>query len=159
MSRQFEWTDDLVNEFNRWYADNKGRYEDHVREFKAQWAKRSYPLFTAEDGHEVHDGDSIWCVSVVDRLFTLRQTVARPAITPVPSYFKYFYFHKNAYAFVQQNKPCLSVKQVLQLCEDIQFHNRLHDRADEDHYVAYVSLLKTRLLETVSETIPLIDKP
>jgi hypothetical protein len=35
-NKDFQWTDSLVEEFHQWYAENKGKFEDHLREFKFQ---------------------------------------------------------------------------------------------------------------------------
>jgi hypothetical protein len=104
------------------------------------------PLFITDDGVGVSEG-KMWLLSTLGWQITDVFICSHPFRGVTGNEFKYFSTKSAAEIYKQMNKPCLSVKDVIELCEQVQFHNRIHDRADEDYYAVYVSLLKTRLRE------------
>jgi len=68
-------------------------------------------LFTTEDGVDVYSGIKVCQVSVLS--WTMHDTIAREEITPPPSYFKYFSTREKAIEYVNYNKPCLSLNDLL----------------------------------------------
>ena len=101
-------------------------------------------LFTTEDGVDIFEGDN-YCAVNNDFIIS---SVAKSYVGAGQDHrLKYFSTQEKARGYTTLNKPCLSVNDVTKLCEEVQFHNRIHDRADEDYYAVYVSLLTKRLKE------------
>lgn len=108
-------------------------------------------ILTTSDGVDIFEGDKY--VGVQKGTFEILIDVKSP-----------FNCHENwltfstrdkAVEYVKRKKEIFSVDDILKLCEEIQFHNRIHDRADEDYYAIYVSLLENRLLEISKSKIKL----
>jgi len=107
--------------------------------------KSKKPLFKTVDGVDIYNEMDYWTVSPINLLIAPHTTKD----------FHWGHYHGDkafstkdkAEQYVAMNKPYFSGQEIINLCEEIQFHNRIHDRADEDYYAVYVSLLATRLLE------------
>jgi len=118
-----------------------------------QWQEPKPALFTTEDGVEIkqgYDGD-LWRVFITNHSYDMW----KPYNLGMPQYIdskseKYFSTESAAQEYITLNKPCLSVNDVLGLCDDMQFHTR-QDRMDEDYYAVYVSLLDARIKELAKQ--------
>lgn len=102
-------------------------------------------LYKTEDNWFVYDYDT-YPIYKVDERLQLLQFAACDCLGN-SSNAKYFKNKEKAEEFIAFNSPKFSSQEIIDLCEQIQFHNRIHDRADEDYYAIYVSLLKNRLIE------------
>jgi len=159
MSKEFVWTDELVKEFAyNWLDDNFEKFkvgESRLEKFKESKTKKPV-LFTTEDGVDIEQGNpnDIWRVFITPSSYE----AWKPIQMGIPQYInskdeKYFYYKKSAEEYILMNKPCLSIADVYNLCIALQFHNRVHDRADEDYYAVYVDLLYKRLKELAKTKI------
>lgn len=113
MQNDFQWTDELVQEFNEWYAQNKGRYEDHLRAFKA--LKTRQPLFTTEDGVAVHGMDVV-VYGVLPELWREAECSLRDQ--PNTDAWKWFSSEKARRNYTTCYKPCLSFNDVWNLSDN-----------------------------------------
>jgi len=105
---------------------------------------------TDKNGKDIFEGDNYWWF---DEDFKIIECKTHSG--DKPSWYANqpptFSTRDKAIEYVKRKKEVFSVDDILNLCEQIQFHNRIHDRADEDYYAVYVSLLEKRLLE-ISQT-------
>lgn len=151
MSKEFIWTDELVKEFAVRYKmniQNVGHLpyfveNNWIEDFKKEKCKKL--LYKTEDNWFVYEYDT-YPTYKVDKKLQILQFAACDTNGDDKSA-KYFHNKEKAEQYVSMNKPYFSGQEIINLCEQIQFHNRIHDRADEDYYAVYVSLLVTRLLE------------
>ncbi len=70
-------------------------------------------LFTTEDNQPVYMGETYWKVTILDQCWKANETVMREELANPPSYFKYFSTKEAAEQYILENKPCLSVKDVM----------------------------------------------
>jgi hypothetical protein len=121
-NKQFEWTDTLVKEFHQWYEANKGKFEDHLREFKFQKLNGEKsdppispsPLFRTEDGVDIYEGGEM--MYGVDRNW---DTIKIPfsQFKSIDSW-TVFAIPYNRDIYIRDNKPCLSYKDVFDAFEE-----------------------------------------
>jgi hypothetical protein len=91
-----------------------------VNSLKKQPKEQPKPLFTTEDGKDMYEGDSVALAS------TKYYNISFPIKAPThPFYgvagtdFKYFSTRKAAEEWVNTNRPCLSVNDIMQSLRDI----------------------------------------
>lgn len=77
--------------------------------------KAEKPLMLTKDGVEVFDGERVYQVSTIDRMYIIHTTTVRKEITPPPSYFKYFSTKEAAENYIMLNKPVLSLNDIAQV--------------------------------------------
>jgi hypothetical protein len=99
-------------------------------------------LFTTEDGVHVYPMQYFHMVD--ERNWTISERCEADTFCTIEE-LKYFSSKEKAEEYVLMNKPTLSVSDVCNLITTSQFHNRKHDRADEDYWVVYSSTLIDKL--------------
>jgi hypothetical protein len=95
----------------------QGRYAD-VEQFKASKSRK--PLFTTEDGVEIFEGD-VWHLIDPDywRIWSGNHSTVNP------DRIKYFSTRQAAEEYILMNKPCLSLKEVIDLVEAKEYLTQL----------------------------------
>lgn len=131
--------------------DIKVHYKEGGWDYLSQVKKAKHPVFTTSDGVSMFDDDEYY--KVWDNLLYTKYYASKGGEYPSKYTRTTFSTEDAAKKYVLFNSPKLSINDVLKLSEEIQFHNRIHDRADEDYYAVYVSLLKVRLLELAKERL------
>ena len=97
-----------------------------------KWEKTKPILFYTEDSKPVYEGDEIWQVSLLRDSNKCCSTNARPEITPVPSYFKYFSTKELGIEWIALNKSILNlneVKEIGKINDDNLYFKRLIETA------------------------------
>lgn len=80
--------------------------------------KSKKPLFTTEDGVEMFEGDSYWCVNTNPHLWTMWLQTSK-ATTQINKGVLIFSTKKAAEKYIQQNKPMYSLQDIKTLCRNL----------------------------------------
>ena len=120
---KFQWTDELVKEFAVYYKNKQGMPgelwgKDLMNEFIK--SKERIPLYTTEDGVDIHYGDTVF---VVNTHFNIGTTIfERECGENDLSYYQflYRYFSNQAAAkeYVLYNKPLFSLNNIIKAKDD-----------------------------------------
>jgi len=135
----FNWTTELVVEVIKDMQKDGGDrvfdYDLYIKNFiKArtpepeptpQNIKEEKPvLFITEDGQPAYIGCRYWLLCVISENWPINETIMRQELATPPSYFKYFSTKEAAETYVLNNKPCLSINDVKEVCDSNKFYNR-----------------------------------
>jgi hypothetical protein len=127
-NKQFEWTDTLVKEFHQWYEANKGKFEDHLREFKFQKMNGEKsdppispsPLFRTEDGVDIYEEtNNVYGVNTQ----TWEKRTLSLIVVPNLNGYKWFAVEYNRDRYILLNKPTLSLNEVLGILQSEAWHS------------------------------------
>ena len=119
---KFEWTDKLVAEYVNSLIPpleqigrgliNNAITGNKMEQFKA--SKLRKPILVTEDGKPQFEGDRPWYVTEKYHLGGAADLVNNKAYHPASNY-KYFSTQEIAEQYIIENKPCLSVNDVMGL--------------------------------------------
>lgn len=133
----FEWNDSLVQEFCNWFCRipaHEVYKADRIKEFKA--SKQRKAILVTEDGKPQFEGDRPWYVTEKYHLGGAADLVNNKAYHPASNY-KYFSTQEIAENYIIENKPCLSVNDVMKLAMS---HNDIHN-----YHANLIQLAKNKL--------------
>lgn len=119
-----------------------------------QLQKQKQKLFTTTDGKDIFEGDEYWFITSGLIGVPLPNTASSTnGAGKATSSYKYFSTEEKAKEYIIYNKPLFSISDVMLECEKGSFHNRPHDRFDEDYWAIYNSVLKEKLQQLAQQKI------
>lgn len=103
---------------------------------------RPKPLFTTEDGKDIFEGDTYWCVNTAPHLWNPYEQTAKKR-THLPSNVKAFTTKELLYKFILLNKPLLSLDDLLSVWSEVGRYDALFSTSPL--FLSFKKLAKSKL--------------